>query len=221
MIKAIIFDLDNTLIDFVKMKKLSCDAAIDSMIDNGLKMNKKKAFKLLFKIYDRYGWEYQKIFQEFVKQATGRVDYKIVAAAIVGYKRVKEGLIYPYPGTVATLAKLKKDYTLAVVSDAPRIQGWTRLVAMNMQDMFNYIITFEDTHVKKLGLAPYRLALKKLKIKPNEAIMVGDCYKRDIAPAKRLGMTTVFAKYGESKTKGKADYIINDISELLKIVKKV
>jgi len=32
MIKAVIFDLDNTLIDFMSMKKASCDAAINAMI---------------------------------------------------------------------------------------------------------------------------------------------------------------------------------------------
>ncbi|MBU3896599.1 MAG: HAD-IA family hydrolase [Nanoarchaeota archaeon] len=218
MIKAVIFDLDNTLIDFVKMKKLAVEAAIDAMIDNGLKMEKKKAFKLMFKLYNAYGWEYQKIFGVFLKEATGKVDYKILAAGIVGYKRIKEGLIYPYPGTIDTLTKLKKNYKLAIVSDAPRIQAWTRLVSMNMQDMFDYVITFNDTHVKKPGLAPYKLALKKLNVKSNETVMIGDCYKRDMAPARRLGMMTVFAKYGESKSKGKADYIINDISELLKII---
>ena len=32
MIKSVIFDLDNTLIDFLRMKKLSCEAAVSAMI---------------------------------------------------------------------------------------------------------------------------------------------------------------------------------------------
>jgi FMN phosphatase YigB (HAD superfamily) len=53
--------------------------------------------------------------------------------------------------------------------------------------------------------------------------MVGDSLKRDIAPAKKLGFVTVFAKYGYlgkrfgGKSKIKADYIIRDAKELLKI----
>ena len=42
MLKSVIFDLDNTLIDFMKMKKLACEAAIDAMIDAGLEADKKK-----------------------------------------------------------------------------------------------------------------------------------------------------------------------------------
>ena len=65
MIKAVIFDLDNTLIDFMKMKNLSCDAAISAMINSGLNVNKEKAMKELFKLYDKYGLEEKRIFQKF------------------------------------------------------------------------------------------------------------------------------------------------------------
>ena len=40
MIKSVIFDLDNTLIDFMRMKKISSDAAISAMIDAGLNDDK-------------------------------------------------------------------------------------------------------------------------------------------------------------------------------------
>ena len=216
MVKAIIFDLDNTLIDFVRMKKLSCEAAIDAMIDNGLDMPKKKAFDLLFKLYDKLGWEYQKIFQLFLKEATGRIDYKLVAAGVVGYKRVKEGLIYPYPGVTATLKRLRsRGYKLAILTDAPRIQAWTRLVSMGLQNEFDFVVTFDDTKVKKPNKRPFLLILKKLRIGPDEAVMVGDSFIRDLSPAKNLGMTTAFAKYG-SEEDGKADYILNNVSDLLK-----
>jgi len=57
MLKAIIFDLDNTLIDFMRMKKLSCDAAISAMIGAGLNTSKEKATEELFALYDKYGLE--------------------------------------------------------------------------------------------------------------------------------------------------------------------
>jgi len=36
--KAIVFDLDNTLIDFLKMKRICCTAAVEAMIGSGLKL---------------------------------------------------------------------------------------------------------------------------------------------------------------------------------------
>ena len=61
------FDLDNTLIDYAKMKKHSVSAAVDGMIDAGLKIDKKKSMNLIYELFDKYGMEYHKIFQTFLK----------------------------------------------------------------------------------------------------------------------------------------------------------
>ena len=50
-IRAIFFDLDNTLIDFMRMKEESCKAAVQAMVNAGLKMDQKEAFcKIQFTI---------------------------------------------------------------------------------------------------------------------------------------------------------------------------
>ena len=43
MIKSIIFDLDNTLLDFMKMKSVSIKAAVNAMIDVGMEINREEA----------------------------------------------------------------------------------------------------------------------------------------------------------------------------------
>ena len=43
MIKAIIFDLDNTLVDFMGMKRNAVSAAIHAMIDAGLQLSPDEA----------------------------------------------------------------------------------------------------------------------------------------------------------------------------------
>jgi HAD superfamily hydrolase (TIGR02253 family) len=220
MIKAIIFDLDNTLIDFMKMKRLSCEAAMDSMISSGLDIGKKRGMSILFQLYRKHGLEYQRIFQVFMRKVHGKIDYGIMASGIVAYRRVKEGLLYPYSNVVPTLNKLKKKYKLVILTDASRIQAWIRLAAMNIQDMFDLVVTFDDTKVKKPSKKPFMYVLKKLKLKPEECVMVGDSLKRDIASANRFGFKTVFAKYGGNyeKFRVKPDYTINDIKDLLKIL---
>ncbi|MDI6806835.1 MAG: TIGR02253 family HAD-type hydrolase [Candidatus Aenigmarchaeota archaeon] len=220
MIKAIIFDLDNTLIDFMKMKRLSCEAAIEAMISAGLEVEKEKGLKILFQLYSKYGLEYQKIFQVFLKKILGRIDYGIMASGIVAYRRVKEVMLYPYPNVVSTLNELKKKYRLAILSDAPKIQAWIRLAAMQIQDKFDLVITYDETRAKKPNLKPFLYILKKLKLNPEECLIVGDSLKRDVAPAKKLGFKTVFAKYGSEKEKAKIkpNYIINDIKDLLRFM---
>ncbi len=222
MIKAVLFDLDNTLIDFMGMKRNSCEAAVEAMIDAGLRIKKEKALKRLFNLYDKFGLEDNKIFQKFLNEETGKVDYRILANAIVAYRGVRSSYLKAYPHTDYVLIRLKsKGIKLAIVTDAPRLKAWIRLMAMKIGNFFDVVVTYEDTKQLKPSNLPFKAALKKLNLKPQECLMVGDMPNRDIEGAKKLGMKTCFAKYGDptKKRKGNADYEISDIKELLKIVK--
>ncbi len=46
-IRAILFDLDNTLVDFVRMKEELCRAAVKAMVASGLRMKEEQAYERL------------------------------------------------------------------------------------------------------------------------------------------------------------------------------
>ncbi len=220
MIKAVIFDLDNTLIDFMKMKRVSCDAAITAMIEAGLEIDKHEAMKLLFELYDKIGMEHPLIFQEFLTQVQGRIDYGILASGIVAYRKTQPSVVNPYPEVVPTLIKLKeKGIKLAIVSDAPPIKAWIRLVELGIKDFFDVVVTLENEEHRKPSSVPFDKALKTLGLRPEECLMVGDREEKDIAGAKALGMNTAFARYGNDRNqKTSADFELNNVSQILKIV---
>ncbi|MCL5020933.1 MAG: HAD-IA family hydrolase, partial [Bacteroidetes bacterium] len=84
------------------------------------------------------------------------------------------------------------------------------------------VVTFEDTSERKPHPAPFTLALNRLGVRPDEALMVGDWAERDIIGAKQVGMKTVFARYGDTFNTGTSggDYEADDIQELVSIVRK-
>jgi len=220
-LKAVLFDLDNTLTDFMRMKTEASNAAILAMIDSGLKIKEAKAKKILFRLFKKYGIEDQTIFQRFLEETIKRIDYRILSNGIAAYRRAQSGVLFPYPHVRSTLVKLKeKNLVLGIVSDAPRMRAWLRLAEMNMTHYFDVVVTLDDTGLLKPNKMPFEKALKELKFKADEILFVGDNPERDIKGAKEAGMKTCLAKYGQKifSKKIKADYEIKDINELLKIV---
>jgi len=224
MIRAVMFDLDNTLVDFMTMKRMAVDAAIDAMIDAGLSIPKEEARDRVFRIYDEKGIEYQLVFDEFLQQTTGQVDPKVLASGIVAYRRAREAWLVLYPKAKMTLMELvKRGIRLAVLSDAPRKEAWLRVCSLGLHHIVDHVLTFDDTGYRKPSPVPFRRALELLGVEAEEALMVGDWPERDMVGAKQVGIRTVFARYGDVSgiEHSGADFEIDDIHELLEIVESL
>ena len=223
MIKAVIFDIDNTLTDFMKMKLAAVDAAVEGMMDAGLPGMKAELVKEVMDVYWKEGIEDQRIFDKILKAKLGRIDFKILAGGILAYRRSKNGTMTLYPRVNQTLLELiKLGIKRTVISDAPKMEVWLRIVSLGLHHYFDDIITSEDFGVKKPDPKPYRKALEVLGTKAEETLMVGDWPDRDIKGAKGVGMKTAWAKYGDTfgtKESG-ADFVLNDIYDVVGLIKK-
>lgn len=223
-IKGVIFDLDNTLLDFMKMKEVAVKSAIRGMIEAGLEADEIESFKDIISIYEEFGWENQTVFDVFLKKSIGYVDNKFLAAGIVAYRRSREANLLAYPNVNRTLVNLTKlGIKLAVVSDAPSREAWMRIYYLNLYHFFDAVITFDDSGERKPSSKPFEMALKILNLEPQDSLMIGDWPERDVVGAKQIGMRTAFAVYGDTfgtKDSG-ADWDIKDISEIISIIKKI
>jgi putative hydrolase of the HAD superfamily len=117
---------------------------------------------------------------------------------------------------------VKRGLKLAVVSDAPGREAWLRLCYLNFHHVFDHVITFDDTGERKPSPIPFRRALDLLGVSPSETIMVGDWAERDMVGAANLGMTTAFARYGDTfgTVESHANYELHDVSELLEVIER-
>ncbi len=214
-IKAILFDLDNTLIDFMHMKQEATRAAAKAMVAAGLKADEEELAADLFDFYLDYDIEADDAFQRFLESRYGQIDFRVLAAAINAYLREKALNLKPYPEVPETLEKLKaQGYKLAIVSNGRRLKAAMRLNAAGLDGFFDIVIGWEDTGKKKPEPEPFLLATERLGVLQGECMMVGDWPEVDLAGAKAIGMKTCWAKYGSRFEEVATDHVLDEFEDL-------
>lgn len=83
-------------------------------------------------------------------------------------------------------------YKIAILSDQWHLSKES-LMPKKLYKNFNKVIVSCDIKMRKPNPKIYKLILKKLKLKPNEAIFI-DNQEWNIKPAKKLGMKTILFK---------------------------
>ncbi|MBI2971506.1 MAG: HAD-IA family hydrolase [Candidatus Aenigmarchaeota archaeon] len=225
-IKAVIFDLDNTLLDFIKMKKLATKDSAKAMVQAGLKMQEQEAYRQMRAFcYKNYrNMESDTAFIKLMKQmSSGNV--RVFAAGVHAYNTTRSMHLRPYPQVKETLRMLRKrGIRTGVITDAPGVKAWQRLFACGIGGYFDVVVTRDDTRRRKPHQLPFRAAVRKLKLRPNEILFIGDQPHRDIRGARRAGMQTCLAAYGLQNEfahyaeKYRADYVIGNVRDILKLV---
>jgi putative hydrolase of the HAD superfamily len=212
-------------------KEQSIRAAVTAMIDTGLPVSHEEATRRVFEIYREKGIEHQRVFNVFLEEVLGEVNDRILAAAVVAYRRARDGALELYPHAHLVLNQLlKAGYKLAVVSDAPRFEAWLRLCYLGLHHTFDLVLTFDDTGHRKPRPEPFLAALERLGVEPRRAVMIGDWPERDIQGGRAVGLHTVYARYGDKEYEfgartewgpSGADYEIDDPLELLAVLERL
>ncbi len=227
MIRAVLFDLDNTIVDYIRFKTTCINAAVKAMIREGLPLSVEESREIFIHIFKRTKMEERDIFQKFLKLSINKVDPRLLAVGIVAYRRARANAYHVYPGIKKVLRYLKsRGIKVGIVTDAPRLKAWIRLVEIGLQNKFDVVVTYDDSKAEKPSKKPFLMALKKLGVRPEEAMFVGDNVDRDVVGSKRVGMTSVFAKYGEvllfrrKKSTVEPDFTISRPTDIITILKK-
>lgn len=95
-------------------------------------------------------------------------------------------------GTRTMLERLAGRYTLALATDEfPDPLRRKLRSAVGGVELFDAVVTPRDTGTLKPSERFYTPLIERFDVEPERAVMVGDSWERDLAPARELGMTTV------------------------------
>lgn len=209
--KAIIFDLDGTLIDSMPYHVA---AFKDLLLEHKIKIKKGELEKLI-------GQPTTKIFEILKKRhkfkekiVDLREERRYHFFKFLGTQNIA------FPGVMNTLKKLKKKYKIAVATGSSRIT-FTHSTTSDFQEFFKEVITVDDVKRGKPHPDQLLLAAKRLKVKPEECLMVGDSIFDHVA-AKNAGMDSIGVLTGNNKRKELLDsgakYVFESVNELNKVI---
>lgn len=116
-----------------------------------------------------------------------------------------------------TLNKLKERYPMVLVSN---FYGniTTVLKSYGLESYFEKVIESAVVGIRKPDPGIFRLGCEALHLPPEEVVVVGDSYRKDILPALKLGCKAVWIKgkqWSEEEERQKYPHTITDLSQLL------
>jgi len=214
-IKAVIFDMDDTLFPSTEFSERARRNASRAMVEAGLAATPEKVFIELAKIVAKKGSNYEHHFDDLCKKFGCPDRDRVVAAGIVAYHNTKAS-IQPFPETVRTLLTLRDaGYVLAVASEGQAVKQWDKLIRLGLDHMFHHVFV---TNAKCAGKnkAFYAKIAKSLRIPASQMLMVGNNPSKDIAPANQAGFRTARIRVGRwTREKCGADLDIARLDGLL------
>lgn len=219
--KAIIFDLDNTLY------------SEQTYVESGFKA----VSKYLSEKYDyHFDSLMSKIIGIFNEDGRGSVFDRLImdldidetVFTLVYIYRFHYPEISLYSESIPLLNNLKKDYKLALITDGRSLVQKRKVDALSIENYFDVII-FTDVLGEKFwkpSIEPYKLALSLLNCEAKNSYYVGDDPYKDFKAPKLLGMKSIQVKMEDEldywKERGyervDADVTVNNLNEILGVL---
>ncbi|MBW3126711.1 HAD family hydrolase, partial [Staphylococcus xylosus] len=125
--------------------------------------------------------------------------------------------------TLYTLEKLTNSgYLTGVIANGKSKIKQYRMHALGVEDAINYLSTSETVGYRKPHPKIFEDMLDQLGTKPEETMYVGDDPLNDVAPARAMGMVSVWFKEEQTvdvePLPEEVDFTINTTEELLSIL---
>lgn len=128
------------------------------------------------------------------------------------------------PGVTQALKDLHQQYLCCIASNARGPESTALslvLEKVGLDPYIRHVFTVRELEVEKPDPRFFEGILWKLRLQPQECIMVGDNYVTDIAGAKAVGLKTIWFTAHSSRDARHADVAIGDMGELAAAVKKL
>lgn len=182
-VRAVLFDVDGTLLDTTEFIYQGFDHALSA---HGYATRSRAEYaRLMGKTLDA-GY----------RLLEPDCDTALLIAAHRAFQQQNLHLARPYPDAAPVLRALRDaGLRLAAITSRSRLTSLDTLALAGLAEELDLVLSFEDVTQVKPHPEPLLLALDRLAVRPEEALMVGDT-DADILAGRAAGVRTVGVSYG-------------------------
>lgn len=217
-IRAVIFDLDQTLLD----RKASLAAFLKWQAEDMLELDLGNASDFIsrFMELDDNGrvWK-DKVYQQLV--AEFGIKAWTTEELLSDYENYFCAYCVPRLGVNHAISKLAKNYRLGLISNGKTPFQEQNFLALGFMDLFDSVIVSEAVGMRKPAAEIFHLGCSELEVRPEEAVFVGDSPVADIRGAKEAGLKTVFVPTELSPICEDANVTCDDLSSLPDVIRNM
>lgn len=219
MVKAVLFDLDGTLLDRDSSVKIFIDDQYERL-NKWLGHIPKEKYMTRFIELDCRGnvWK-DKVYQQLVEELEiVEIDGEYL---LQDYLSEFKNCCVPFPNLHSMLEQLREtNLVLGVITNGYGKFQMENIEALGIEKYFATILVSEWEGITKPNPLIFERALKSIKIAPNESIFIGDHPENDVKASEHVGMKSIWKKDYQWDN-FETSFMIDDLAELPTIINKI
>ncbi|MCD9025463.1 HAD family hydrolase [Cohnella sp. NL03-T5] len=193
-IKAVIFDLDNTILDRLNTFRNFAASFVNTYFSHH-ELNENFINRIIELDQDGYK-DKNELFSELLDELpwiekpgiTELLDY-------YGVHYVRNALLMEQARDVVQF--IRKKYKTGLITNGKTAIQYGKIDQLGIRDDFDLVIVSEEAGIKKPNPKIFQMALEKLELKPEQCVYIGDHPVKDIEGAAKVGMETIWIKMNQ------------------------
>jgi putative hydrolase of the HAD superfamily len=231
-LKAILFDIDDTLFSTTEFARKARQNAVRAMVRAGLDLPEETVARELEEVLAEFSSNYEHHFDKLLNRlrppSLARVNPAlIVAAGVVAYHDTKFRELVPFEDVLPFFRALRKvGMRLGIITHGWTVKQAEKLVRLGVVPCLepSAIFISDQIGIGKPNPKLWTLALADMHLLPQETMYVGDSPENDVSAPRALGMVTVWAarasKHKLESGRNEPDHTVSDFRELAAILRE-
>jgi len=214
-IKAVIFDLDNTILDRSKSFRNFTISFVETYF-NHLDFTGRIVDRIIDLDQDGYKDKLE-LFRELLNVLPWKTEPELTE--LMNYYQlhyVRNAVLMDHATEV--IQYLRPKYKIGLITNGKTKIQYGKIDQLGIRNKFDAILVSEEVGIKKPNPQIFEFVLSRLELEPDECVYIGDHPRNDIEGAGKVGMNTIWMKVNQSWNPSltiKPKYEITQLKELL------